>query len=301
MESLADKPKTRKKKENTPDGLQDSFGVILIAFGHYAYYEQAYNLAFSIKTHSPDVKIALHAENIALLHTRVNELQRTVFDEVMPLDTSKFNSPAAIKLGIYDLCVFDRNLYLDVDTIALRDISPIFEVLKGNPYLVHVNGGKMLWMDDKKAKELFNIDGEIVSVNSSIQYIEKGKQAQSVFDLANQLYKSPVPNNQLKNSWGTQQPDELYLNIALTKLEFDPSFKFPPVLFTTKTSIQPHMIEDEYYFLSYFGPKGHTPYSYVHFIDAKLKRWHEQAGQRHTMKVENTLKFKHANTRPKAK
>jgi hypothetical protein len=53
---------------NTNDiTTSSSEGVVLFAFGKQGYYQAAYNLAYSIKYHSPSVKIALFVDDIKKL------------------------------------------------------------------------------------------------------------------------------------------------------------------------------------------------------------------------------------------
>lgn len=286
--------KVSAKSDITPD--EKTFGVILIAFGKSAYIYMAYNLAMSIKFYSPDVKVCLHVADENLFKVSLSPDKQKVFDEVHGFHYK--GNPAEVKLNIDGFCVYDRSLYLDVDTFAIKDIAPLFDELNGNEYLVHNNNADNLWAKPETIYKHYGLENiPLYSVNSSVQYIEKGETSFKIFEKARELYANPVPLNQLKNSWGKQQPDELYMNVALSILKHDPSFEMVPVFFATRPSLVPHKIQDEYYFLSYFGPRGHTPASYTNWIDSRLNTMHQERGTKHTNNcfIGNLLRDKHAN------
>ena len=57
--------KKRTTQHNEQPPAEQSVGVVLLAFGHSAYYQMAYNLAFSIKYYSADVPITLYVDDVA--------------------------------------------------------------------------------------------------------------------------------------------------------------------------------------------------------------------------------------------
>lgn len=287
--------KRNSSKSETPD--EKTFGVVLIAFGDVAYYYMAYNLAFSIKFYSPDVPIAIQVADLRKFEAALSAEKRSYFDEIIEFHYE--GSPADVKLNIDGFCVYDRSLYLDVDTFCVKDIAPLFEELKGKDYVFHNNNADNLWAKQETIRQHYGIEEktELYSVNSSVQYIERGEKSFEVFEKARELFSNPIPLGSLKNKWGKTQPDELYLNVALSVLNHDTYFKNPPVFFATRPSIQPNEVQYEYYFLSYFGPRGHTPPTYTNWIDRRLHNMHLEKCQRHTnnSQIPNLLKSKFAN------
>jgi len=287
-----------KTKTTTPE---NSFGVVLIAFNH-AYFHKAYNLAFSIHYFNPDIKITVHVDSVYDFNIALADWKSKEFDQVVE-HKEYFRDFAEVKLNIDRFAVYDRSLYLDVDTICLKDIAPLFEQLKDSDYKTEVNTDFMLWATREQTEKHYGFtpDDYIPSTNSSVQYIAKGGTATKIFDAARAAHSNPIPVKELYNTWGGTQPDELYLNVGIAKNRFDAAFEKGPVFFTTKISHEYEKLKDFYYFLSYFGPRGHTPYYYTNYMDVELKRMQQERGQRHTneSRVSNLINFKYANKRRK--
>lgn len=286
----------KSKKTKIAPGGDNSVGVLFLAFGHFSYYVQAYAAAWSIKYHNNDVKIALACDNIAELTKRLTPARLNVFDSIEQINVSDYSSFAEIKLNLDRITPFDNTLYLDVDVFCVKDISGMFDYFPSK-YAVHVNTGWMLWATREAVDEHFDTFGKLIpSVNSSVQWIPKGSEV--IFNKARKLIKKPLPLEKLKAKWGGGQPDELYLNVALSSVDHSEyELTPPPVLFATRPSILPHKIHEDYYFLSYFGPRGHTPQSYVQFIDNRIARLHIERGEKMPYRIQDLLKFKHANKR----
>lgn len=286
------------EKSITPS--DKTFGVILIAFGHASYFKQAYNLAYSIRHYNKTLPITIHVDSIDLFNTTISFEKQAVFSSIEVFDRSKFKDNADVKLHIDKFCTYDCSLYLDTDTVCLNDPEFLFEGLKSKDYVVHSNNAPMLWATDKAVSEHYGINEPLLSINSSVQYIEKGEMSTAIFEKARGLFSKPIPISHLKNSWGKTQPDELYLNIAISVLKTHSSFEVLPVCFIhAKSTVKPpyHKIKSEYAFISYFGPQGHTPYQYIESMDNDLASMHKAKNQVHTgqFKIGNLLKYKHAN------
>ena len=108
-------------------------GVVLFAFGKVGYYQAAYNLAYSIKYHSPNVKISLFVDDIKKCKNATGDINNYV-DSLNEIEHSdlyvdgKFD-PAMLKVSLYKYLPFKNNLYLDVDAICLKDIQPLIDDL----------------------------------------------------------------------------------------------------------------------------------------------------------------------------
>jgi lipopolysaccharide biosynthesis glycosyltransferase len=297
---------SKKQKENT--SADQSVGVVLIAFGSAQYFQMAYNLAYSIKHFNKSIQIAVYIDSRANFNKALLPSQHWVFDFIEET-SDKFGQYAELKLNIDKYCRFDKSLYLDVDSIAVRDIEPLLVSLDSIDYAVHVNGKyqlsdgekfpQMWWAKPADIWEHYKLpeDATLWSVNSSIQWITSGKQSKEIYEKARKAYKNAIPVTKLLKTWGNGQPDELYLNIALAQSDFDPSFPIDAMLFRAKIMELPHTIPASYDFMSYFGPQGHTAYYYVQWMDNMLRTYHQKDGLKHYYKIQNILKYKHANRR----
>ena len=101
-------------------------GILLIALGKH-YNKLAYNMAKSIKRFS-DIPIAVITDD-------KEEFLLDAFDIIIEpklhdyLEGYAFN-PFKFKTYIYDYTPFEHTIYLDVDGIALKDLTPLLEKLK---------------------------------------------------------------------------------------------------------------------------------------------------------------------------
>lgn len=287
-------------------------GIVLIAFGKRGYAFAAYNMAFSIKHFNPSVKVAvLHDKNFLTFLSKKEHYN--VFDKLIEIpEITKYTNgeldPCKIKLSMYDLLPFDINLYLDVDGVALQDVSPVIEELtkKGGYYYTHIFGSRTLeqgnqnddmvwaWMNDVWDHFKLDKDARLPSTNSSIQFIRKGEKAKMLFDQMVYEYKTPLPPERLRLKWGGGQPDELYLNVALAKLGWDECDHYV-FLGNQISNLTLEKIQDRYYILSIFGGRGFTRECYMEWYDRLLFKYHNQQGTEHYYKRVYIVNDKHAN------
>ena len=298
--------KKRTTQHNEQPPAEQSVGVVLLAFGHSAYYQMAYNLAFSIKYFTEKIPITIYVDDVAKFEKALLTQHRSVFDEVRTNDLIG-SDYASIKLNLDRFRAYTHTLYLDVDSVALRDVSPLLASLKSVDYAVHINGtyrlsdgdlfNQMWWATPAQIWDQYKLkDTDVLySANSSIQWLTD--KSTPIFEAAREAYSNPIPVANLRKSWGSGQPDELYLNIALARLRIDPSFPVDSMVFRTKINELPHTLPESYDFMSYFGPQGHTAYYYIQWLDGRLRTMHQNKGQVHHFKISNLLKHKHANKR----
>jgi hypothetical protein len=308
------------KPKTTPKPIQPSKGVVLFAFGKREYYFMAYLMAYSIKHHSPNVLITVFTDNENNFKAW-NEGRLFVFDSIvqLPEKYTTYNDrfdPCWAKLNMYNYLPYDYSMYLDVDGIALCDINPLFEGLMASnkPYISHTEGWKTKdelmalknthqWLTGENIWNHFGLkEGDKYQLNnSSLQFIAKSKQAESLFKTAVDLYKNKqVPKNMLANLWGGGQPDELYMAVSMTINSIDakgPAVKSGKgyINFEVKNVRPFQEIEEEYYFMSYLGPSGLTSPRYVEWMNKLLSKMHQAKGQTYLFNLTSIIKQKYAN------
>ena len=298
-------------------------GVVLLAFGKIQYYWAAFNLAFSIKKHSPNVSITvLFDEPIKALSQcpdliqYVNHIAQIEADDIT---TNKKLDPGKVKVNLYKYLPYDCNLYLDVDAIALKDIQPMIDELaqSGKDYISHTVGyhtidkgrdfKEMQWAWADKMWAHFNLLDSYVmpAINSSMQWIVKGSQTEAIYRTAKDLYfNNPIAIKDLRMKWGGGQPDELYMNVALAIHGIDPAIKTYTknsgseggmIHFSMQRGLNFQQITDNYYLQSYYGGAGFTPRFYIDWLDRMLTADFKAIGKRHIYLISRIAQNKYAD------
>ena len=313
------------KKETTNDNTTPATaGVVLFAFGKRGYYWAAYNLAFSIKSFNPNLSITLFVDSY-VASTSSCDLHRFI-DDIVEIDNSdlytenKFD-PGKLKVSLYKYLPYDHNLYLDVDAVALKDITPLLDELieTGRPYISHCVGyhtidqGRAIpsmqwaWADD--IWERYKLDDKSVlpAINSSLQFISKGKEAEKLYDTAKDLYlNNQIPTEKLRMKWGGGQPDELYMNIALCMNGIDPSYKNEGrikgsesgfIHFAMQRGLSYQEVTANFYLQSYYGGAGFTPRFYTEWLDRLLKINMRKLNLHHEFTIVRITEQKHADAK----
>lgn len=306
-------------------------GVVMFAFGFRTYYWAAYNLIFSIKKHNPNVSVTLYVDKIdqALYWcTELKDWADHIFevDKELMYTAGKFD-PGKVKVSLYDLLPYDKNLYLDVDAIAIKDIQPLIDELSAQDkqYISHTVGYhkgqgnrdcktwrhipsmQWAWADDIWKHWELNDDSVLPAINSSLQYIEKGEISAAIYEVAKQYYiENPLPLEKLRMRWGNGQPDELYMNAAFAKLNYDPGYhkhakvgNVEPgfIHFAMARGLTYPEVIKNFYLQSYYGGKGFTSAFYVEWIERLLEVWFKEAGGNHEYKLDRIVAHKHADNK----
>jgi hypothetical protein len=307
----------------TTQSITPSTGVVLLAFGKPQYYWAAYNLAFSIKKHSPNVSITVLFDDVLKAISQCPEIVKYVehFGDINPADiyTNKKLDPGKVKVNLYKYLPYDCNLYLDVDAIALKDIQPMIDELSqsGKDYISHTVGyhtidkgrdfKEMQWAWADKIWAHFNLLPSYVmpAINSSMQWIVKGSQTEAIYRTAKDLYfNNPIETKDLRMKWGGGQPDELYMNVALAIHGIDPALKAYTknsgseggmIHFSMQRGLSFQEITDNYYLQSYYGGAGFTPRFYIDWLDRMLNADFKAIGSRHIYLISRIAENKYAD------
>ena len=303
--------------------ITPSTGVVLLAFGKVQYYWAAYNLAFSIKKHSPNVRITVLFDDVLKAISQCPEIVKYVehFGDINPADiyTNKKLDPGKVKVNLYKYLPYDCNLYLDVDAIALKDIQPMIDELSqsGKDYISHCVGyhtidkgrdfKEMQWAWADRMWAHFNLLPSYVmpAINSSMQWIVKGSQAEAIYRTAKDLYfNNPIEIKDLRMKWGGGQPDELYMNVALAIHGIDPALKAYTknsgseggmIHFAMQRGLSYQDIINNYYLQSYYGGAGFTPRFYIDWLDRMLNADFKAIGSRHIYLISRIAENKYAD------
>jgi len=286
-------------------------GIYLLAFGKRGYYFAAFNLAFSIKHYGCKHDIVLLTDSAEMAAKQLG-YRMDVFTSVIVMDkadTPKGN-PAISKLSMDKYFIHENALYIDVDTLCLKDLTPLIDEYEKEkkPYISHTVGYHTIdkgrdfpemqwaWADDIWAQYKLKQEDVLPAINSSIQFINTKKGAK-IFALARKLIANPI--TKLRSQWGGSQPDELYTNTALAILGIDPAPKenIPAMYFAQSKTLNITQVKEEFYLLSYYGYRGFTVSYYTQAIDDILTKMFREKGLNHIYPMSFILDDKHANNR----
>jgi hypothetical protein len=290
-----------------------SQGVVLVAFGKPQYFWAAYNLAYSIKRFDKDLSIALISDSKERALLNVPDLH-TVIDVYVDIPhenmyTNKKLDPGKAKVLLYDYLPYKYNLYLDVDAVCLKELKPLIQQLIDSDveYGTSIHGihtidkgrdfKEMVWAYADDFVNHFKIeDGALIyGINSSIQFIKKGKVCKKLFKVAaDQFIKNPMPLYKLRSKWGGGQPDELYFNAALCLTGTEPQ-KIDAVCFQTQREFTFVQIEERFHLMSYYGGKRFTPMFYIEWLDRKMKAWMKEDGKAHKYFIHRITDYKYVD------
>ena len=293
-------------------------GIVLLAFGKRGYGFAAYNLAVSIRAFNNTIPICVYHDDIAFSQIETEKL--SVFTEVrlMPKELiynqGKFD-PGFTKVNLYGLYPYNLNLYLDVDTLCLKDIAPLFEVMESKPdyFYTHIiathtiDKGKdftsmqWAWADDIWEHFKLSKDDIFYATNSSYQIVRKGAKAKKFYDQIKKNYANPIPVDKLRMKWGGGQPDELYMNAALCQLKIPAQMDTDVMFFGGDLRFTFTDIEEKFYFLSMYGAGGSnvstTRMKYREWYDRLLHKHFQNNREAHIYKSQYIMAEKHANKR----
>lgn len=287
-----------------------------MAFGKRGYYFAAYNIAFTIKEFGCNVPIHLVVDSIANLKKYLGH-GINYFDSIIEMEPGhiRLNDPAWSKLHLNHYITTDNALYLDVDAVAVKDITPLIEQLEAikRPYIAHTVGYHTLkegneipsmqwaWANDLWEHFELSEDAVLPAINSSLVWINK-VGAEPIYKKALEFYANPL--QKLRNKWGGVQPDELYMNVALAALGIDPSMdgkgnddKEGLIHFAMKRTLTTLEVREKFYLQSYYGGKGFTNKFYTDWCDKILRDLHAAKGINHNYTLDKIITDKHANKR----
>lgn len=243
--------------------------IVLAAFGKRGYFYAAYNLALTIKKHSPDAKILLiHDKGLRVLPPD----EQAIFDIKFPVDESITHPKGVfdagnVKLHVYRIAIkyFKEYMFLDVDAFAIKSLEPWYKLCKESEkdFLTDVRGkggindriNYSVWAANPDIWEEFGLkeSDTYYAIQSSWHYAKKTRTNTAMFKDAMKLNLTTFEDRtKLLIKWGKSLPDELVLGGALARRKFDPSFSFEPIFFPNKHKPL-NEVKEQYYIISMFG------------------------------------------------
>lgn len=281
----------------------ESKGIFMMVWGKPQYGWMAFQLAMSVKYHSPSIPIHLLTDDLAI--SRMRDEQLRLFDSIEQFETPL--DPAMAKIMMYDRLPFDHTIFLDADGIALQPMDKLFDQFMADdrPFrcAVHAYYNKhdppdmplMVWA---KRDVIWNhygfTDETLPATQSSLLYIRKSDQSKEIYQKMMANYVNKIPLEQLKNRWGGGQPDELYLNVTLAQMGYDPACP-NVVYFADDRTYRPHQLKDKYHLLSLFGTANNVKPPFEGFYDKEVENLSKHFGGLQTYKWKSIKQFKHAN------
>lgn len=281
--------------------------ILLVCFGKRGYAYLAYNLAFSLKHFSPGIEITILTDGNIYQH--LNPDEQKIFDKILPFKKPDNPSPGFFKSQLYDLSPYDETLFIDIDTIALQDISPIIESVKDKEFATVINGthtladGKefknMEWATPETIWRHYKLaeDVTITSTNTSLIWFKKNEVAKKIFAQWQENFLNPIPLNELKTQWGGGQPDELYLNVAMGQIGTTSGIG-DVMFFGDADNRTFEQLKETYYLFTAYGGKGFIHPRFVKWYDFLLQDYFKSNGKTHSKRYINIIFDKHANTKP---
>lgn len=287
-------------------------GIIILALKKDAYYCGAFNLALSIKYHNPNINITLVSDGG---HTRVYDgFKYSVFDNIKLIDKADYTDknsmfcPAKAKININKYTPYDNTLYIDADSLVLKDLQPILDKLvslDGNFYAQYFATGGLndsihynVWAENKDIWDFFKLKetDKINTVNSSWIFFKK---ADKFFKKLNDNYNKGFPIEKLKVRWGGTLPDELFIVGTLAQMNINPNSGLDLMFFGNEIdSRNVSQLENDYYAFTLFGGGvGRTTVrdKYITWYDRLLFKMLNKFQQEHRFKANVILTDKHVN------
>lgn len=239
--------------------------VYILIIGDPKYAQWAVNFAASVKFYSPSMHIvALHEPGYL---KNILEHEKFIFDEFIEIKNDHCYAdekltPGIAKLNIYEYLKHDECLYVDVDSLCIKDIQALF----------YQNAGKVIgcdtsWAGDEKSdqwnchwstmedvKKYYKLPStyKIFEINSSYIYVKRGQEAEAFFK---QAQENIIPN--YVGKWGQAFPDELAFNVAFAQTGIDPSGKNAITWNSTLSGVPKEVayLVPHYFLLTYWGGK----------------------------------------------
>jgi hypothetical protein len=272
-------------------------GILLVSFGSATYAKYAFNMAYSIKYYCHDLPVYLFSDGIGL-----DQIDTSVFDKVELFDFDS-NDPGLNKIKLFELSPFEKTIYVDVDGVCLKDISPLFKELEDhNVYAQVIDYGKREdeityseWATNDTIWDHFKLkkDAILCGLQTSIIYFNKSKISKKFFSKLKQNYNNRLDKNKYLLMWGFKKnhPDELYYSGTMSQLDIVPDARIRPVFFPDKVE-DVKKILSEYYILSHFGGQNLVrPYAHD-LYNRHLSSILREGKRDHLFKSQNLYKNK---------
>ena len=221
--------------------------LITISTGSHRYAEMAFNLAVSAKVVFPGIKVAVITDG------NIRQNDRFIFDHVIEYSGNPFEA----KTILPELTPFERTLYLDADTVCLKNgssdslvkrfDSSTFAAFTYGWFKAGGDAGKMKWATIEEIQAFAGTKKKVPAYQSSAMYFDKSKANNDFFALAHEFYKKCDSRIRIKGF----QPDELAFSCAGAITQHKSDFQVPIAFCDTPGT--PGEIMANYNFMSLAG------------------------------------------------
>ncbi|WYL94552.1 MAG: hypothetical protein HEQ35_12415 [Gloeotrichia echinulata IR180] len=187
-------------------------GIITFAYGLPKFIEMAKTLAHSLNLYSPNIRRAIVTDNPD------NKELIELFDDIIPL-RKDYGSNLRQKLHLDKYAPYQKTLYIDSDSIVVRDINFIFEVFAGRSF--SLAGDNFISFGDKDP--FFEVDAmlnqfaleKLPKFNGGLFYLEKGNTVTALFETSREILSKWREYG--FSAWRGDGPnDEPIISIAMT-------------------------------------------------------------------------------------
>lgn len=272
-------------------------GILLMAFGHSSYGKWAYNMAVSLRHYSPELNIHLVAEESVL-----SDIDQSVFSSVdtnavLPYRITGGVDPAAAKTMLNEFSPYDQTIYLDVDGIAIQDITPLFDrIFSAHSVFFQVmgKGGRQsdisyMWVQNGTAWEHFKLKEDAVFCTSqtSIVAFDRSEQSQEFFRKLAENYRNKIPQSFYSIQWGpgAHTPDEVYFSGTAAQMDIVPDINIQPIFFPREHRKDLGNIQSEFTILSMWGARNHVRPFAKDWYDRLMHSYLASKGGTHVFKA----------------
>lgn len=267
--------------------------VTLLAFGRKGYAYAAANMVASLRHYGfgGDINLLVDDRCRTVLPSWVQPLASV---KALPADIGK--DPCHIKMQL-PLLIDGPTLYLDVDGVAMKDVTPWMEALQadGRDYITEVKGkgrdGDKIeyfeWATTAKCKALHDLPDDAIyyGLQSSWAFMRPSEMITALWGSMTAMRERWTLAD-LKHKWGTTFPDELFFSLGCTALGHDPSWDDTPMFFGRGFDTLPQ-IRERHYVLSLWGSgrgKGSVPPRHVDKYDAVMRMVMRGKNMQHDLK-----------------
>lgn len=183
-------------------------GIVTIAVGARPYLDMARDLAYSLRLHCPRIPRAVLTDSNDPLFT-------SLFDIVIPY-RPEYGRGLFPKICIDQYTPFEQTLYIDSDSLVIRDLSFIWSLYSDQEFAFagHSITTGYWYTDIPVLLAQLNLSS-IPSLNGGMLFFKRGAVASRVLERSREIYLDDVTYQ--FDLWGNARTDEIPLAIAIAE------------------------------------------------------------------------------------
>lgn len=218
-------------------------GICLLCFGDKSFGKLTYNLIASIKQNS-DIEVTVFTDFKSL-----KNIDTTIIDNIKEIpDASLYinniSHPNRFKMLLHDLSPYENTMYLDVDSLCIKDqnIEDLFDLLNDridlvgqNEKIIPLNVTSKVFhgFDVSLFEPPFNFNKKLLyQLHGQFLLFKKNAKTKKFFEVATKIYDD-INNGTLKNihewRWFGRPIEELTMTIATGLTDLNILNNFAPV------------------------------------------------------------------------